>query len=68
MCLCSALPAHVFCAQEQNDGQNEVQAAEQIADEDRELIENMELLEHLELFLEGDIDMIQNLDIFLANS
>jgi len=66
--LCSALSVHVLSAQEQNEGQNEARHDEQISGEDREIIENMELLENIELFIEDDIDMIQNLDIFLANS
>lgn len=43
-------------------------AEEQINDEDREIIEHFELLQNFELFLQDDLEMIKNLDIFLANS
>jgi hypothetical protein len=68
MCLCSVLTAPMLEAQDRNEEQQAAQPAVKTADEDREIIENLELLENIELFLEDDIDMIQNLDIFLANS
>jgi hypothetical protein len=36
--------------------------------QDRDIIENIELLMHLEMFSGDDIDMLQNLELFLANS
>lgn len=67
--VCCVLPLRSMAfAQEQEQGKKEAQKAEQISEEDKEIIENIELLENLNLFLEGDIEMIHNLDLFLANS
>jgi hypothetical protein len=40
------------------------------AEQDFEIIENMDMLEHLDLFKEQDIDvdMLRHLELFLANS
>ena len=44
------------------------QFVEEISEEEKkEIIENMEILENLELLIENDIEMIQNLELFLAN-
>lgn len=55
-------------AQEPGKEKDEAQTIEQLSDEDKVVIENLELLEHLNLLLENDIDMIYNLDLLLANS
>ena len=71
--LCAAAawciaPVGAAVAQEERPEQSPEPAARQVSDEDRELIEHLDLLEHFELFLQDDLEMIRNLDIFMANS
>ena len=55
-------------AQEQRPDTDPEPAARQLSDEDREILDHLELFENFELFLQDDLEMIRNLDIFLANS
>lgn len=73
MALCAGAawcfaPFGSVAAQEQQPEPDTAPAVRQVSDEDRELIEHLELFEHFELFLQDDLEMIRNLDIFLANS
>ncbi len=65
--LFSLSPVSPLGAQENGEGQKEVQETEDISEEDEKIVENIELLENLDLFMEGDIEMIINLELFLAN-
>jgi hypothetical protein len=49
------------------DSQKEEKKIEQIPDEDREVIENMELLKNLKLFDNEDIELLKDLDVLTAN-
>jgi len=38
-----------------------------IDEEDEALVDNLELLENLDLFIEADVEMLRNLDMLLAD-
>ena len=50
------------------DEQAETGESEDVSEEDQEIIKNLELLENLDFFIESDMEMIHNLEIFLSNS
>ena len=53
----------------QDAGQNkkEEKKTEQISQEDKEVIEQMEMLKNLDLFDNADLEMLKNLDVLTAN-
>ena len=54
----------------QEDEQQSVEAKQPVTvqEQDKDLIENIELLKNLDLFKEQDIDLLHNLELFIANS
>jgi len=55
-------------AQENKDDQKKPHKKSDLSKEDKEIIENIELLKKLDLLMEQDIEMIRNLELFMANS
>ena len=53
--------------QETEQEQKQEKKTEQISDEDREVIEHMEMLKSLNLFDNEDMEMLKNLDVLTAN-
>ncbi|MBN2106407.1 MAG: hypothetical protein JW832_03215 [Deltaproteobacteria bacterium] len=47
--------------------QKEEKKTEQISDEDKEIIQHMEMLKNLKLFDNEDIEMLETLDVLTAN-
>jgi hypothetical protein len=47
--------------------QKEEQKIERISDEDKEVVENMEMLKNLNMFDNADMEMLKNLDVLTAN-
>jgi hypothetical protein len=41
---------------------------EELTEEDKEIIENLELLENLEWLMDIDLELLENLEVFLVNS
>jgi hypothetical protein len=41
---------------------------EGLTEEDKEIIENLELLENLEWLMDIDLELLENLEVFLVNS
>jgi len=54
-------------AEDNGSGQLVLQPPEPINAEDQALVDNLELLENLDLFIEADIEMLRNLDMLLAD-
>ena len=61
----SVFPLSAREKQQMNKGDN---ATEEMSQEDREIIENMEMLKNLDMFIDGDIDFLNNMEILLADS
>lgn len=55
-------------AQENEEGSQDTQETGNISEEDQKVIEKMELLENLDLFIEGEIEMLHNLELLMVNS
>jgi len=47
--------------------QKEEKKTERISDEDKEVIEQMEMLKNLNMFDNADMEMLKNLDVLTAN-
>ena len=47
--------------------QKEETTTEQLSDEDKEIIQHMEMLKNLKLFDNEDIEMLETLDVLTAN-
>jgi len=57
----------VAWSQDDEQKKKEEKKTEQISQEDREVIEHMEMLKNLELFDNADLEMLKNLDVLTAN-
>jgi hypothetical protein len=64
--LMTAGPEAVAWPQEAGQ-QKEEKKTEQISDEDKEIIQHMEMLKNLKLFDNEDIEMLETLDVLTAN-
>ena len=55
-----------FAAARAEEQKEKKQQVKQLSAEERELIKHMEMLKHLELLREQDVDLLKNLEMFLA--
>lgn len=64
--LQAGTPAGAATAEEPDTEASE-EMTEQLSDEDREIIENMEMLKNLELYDNENMEMLLTLDVLTAN-
>lgn len=55
-------------AQETDKRLKNEQGAAELTDEDKEIIRNLEEIENLDWLVDTEIDLLENLDLFLTNS
>jgi hypothetical protein len=55
-------------AQEPDKRLKNEQGAAELTDEDKEIIRNLEEIENLDWLVDTEIDLLENLDLFLTNS
>jgi hypothetical protein len=63
-----ALTAYPAWAQEADTPSADNQDVNQLTDEDREIIKNLEMLENIDWLIEADMNLLENLQLFLTNS
>lgn len=55
-------------AQEPDKTLKSQQGAAELTDEDKEIIKNLEEIENIDWLVDTDLDLLENLDLFLTNS
>ena len=55
-------------AQELDKPLKSAQGAAELTEEDKEIIRNLDEIENLDWLVDTDIDLLENLDLFLTNS
>jgi hypothetical protein len=60
--------AYPVAAQEPEGKSRNTQEANQITDEDKEIIRNLDLIENIDWLIDVDLPLLENLELFLTNS
>ncbi|MCX5904901.1 MAG: hypothetical protein NTV89_15850 [Proteobacteria bacterium] len=55
-------------AREPEKNLKDEQGITELTEEDKEIIRNLEVIENLDWLVDTDLDLLENLDLFLTNS